>query len=85
LILTQLFLYLHSRIVTGNNAATATEGVEWVAALCKELGIKTLRHYGIQDEHLQKIAELTAVASSTKGNPVVLSTEELVTILKEAL
>jgi alcohol dehydrogenase class IV len=65
--------------------ATAGDGVEWLAALCRELEIPPLRAYGITADDIPVLAEKAAQASSMKGNPVVLTTEELREILSRAL
>ena len=72
-------------LLSGNASATAAEGVAWVAALTADLGIPSLRAYGIEPGDLDEIAEKAARASSMKGNPIALTHAELVAILEEAL
>jgi alcohol dehydrogenase class IV len=72
-----------SRIITGNTHATALQGAEWLEALVKDLKVPGVSDLcgGIPLESAANIAKLTAGASSTKGNPVTLSVEELERIL----
>lgn len=74
-----------ARIVTGKPTASAEEGAEWVAALCEALAIPPLSKYGVTAAHLDDIAQKSASASSMKGNPIVLTHDELMAILEAAL
>lgn len=76
-----------AQIVTGNPKATATEGAAWLQSLVDDLqvpGISTLCG-GVKMEQIPEIVALTMTASSTKGNPVVLSKAELEAVLTDAL
>ena len=55
-----------------------------VGELCRELGVKPLRVYGIRQEDFPVIIEKAAAASSMKGNPVRLTNEQLREILDHA-
>ena len=74
-----------ARIVTGDPRAVAEDGVRWVQALAQDLGIPPLRAYGVGEEHVRVLVQKTAAASSTKANPIVLTTEELTEILRAAI
>jgi alcohol dehydrogenase class IV len=74
-----------ARIVTGNPASRAEDGVRWVQALALDLGIPGLGAYGVRQEHVPELVQKTAVASSTKANPIVLTPEELTEILQAAM
>ncbi len=74
-----------ARIVTGNSAATADDGVRWVSELVQELNIPKLSAYGIAPTHVPELVAKAAHASSMKANPVALSSEELAEILQAAL
>lgn len=74
-----------ARIVTGDAAAIAEDGVRWVADLALELAIPGLGAYGITEAALNEIAEKAAQASSMKGNPIELTHAELVAVLQAAL
>jgi alcohol dehydrogenase class IV len=74
-----------ARILTGNTKSVADDGVEWMRRLCAELEIPPLRTYGLRPENIPVLCEKAAVASSTKGNPIVLEPAELRQILEQAL
>ncbi|NOT05620.1 MAG: iron-containing alcohol dehydrogenase [Anaerolineales bacterium] len=74
-----------AQILTGNKNATAFDGVQWVSDLVRDLNIPALSIYGMASERFSEAVEKTMKASSTKGNPIVLSDEELREILERAL
>ena len=74
-----------AQILTGNDAATAEDGVRWIADLCRKLEIPPLRAYGVRQDDLPDLVRKAAQASSMKGNPIVLDVEELTEIVTRAL
>ena len=74
-----------ARLLTGRPHATAPDGVAWIAALCQKLEIPPLRTYGVAESDLAVLVEKAAQASSMKGNPIVLTEEELREIVSRAL
>ena len=74
-----------ARILTGQAGAIAEDGVAWVKSLAAALNVPSLAAYGITAAEFPALVEKTAVASSTKANPVVLTPEELGEILALAL
>jgi alcohol dehydrogenase class IV len=70
------------RILCGK---AADEGVEWVRELVADLKIPRLRQYGLQTSDVAEVIEKAAKASSMKGNPIVLTPEELGRILERAI
>jgi alcohol dehydrogenase class IV len=74
-----------ARLLTGRPEATAADGVSWIAALCQKLEIPPLRTYGVAASDLPVLVEKAAQASSMKGNPIVLTGEELREIVSRAL
>ena len=74
-----------ARLMTGTAAATADDGVRWVQALGEELGLPGLAAYGLSEANLPSIVEAAAVASSMQGNPIKLTHEEMVAILRQAM
>jgi len=75
-----------ARIVTGNSQADWSNGVAWLDALVKDLSVPGLASIcqGLQSSQIEEIAKATSEASSTKGNPIALSTQELAEILRKA-
>ena len=74
-----------ARLLTGRPHATAPDGVAWITALCQKLEIPPLRTYGVAASHLTVLVEKAAQASSMKGNPIVLTEEELREIIAHSL
>jgi alcohol dehydrogenase class IV len=74
-----------ARLISGRPHAGAQDGVAWVAALCEKLEIPPLRSYGVAPADLPMLVEKAALSSSMKGNPIVLSVEELGEIVMRAL
>ncbi|HUP03145.1 MAG TPA: iron-containing alcohol dehydrogenase, partial [Bryobacteraceae bacterium] len=74
-----------ARLLTGRPHASAEEGVEWVAALCRKLEIPLLRAYGIGAAAAKDLVAKAAQSSSMKGNPIALTSGELESILAASL
>ena len=74
-----------ARLLTGNPAASAEEGVAWVARLAQDLEVPSLAACGVKAEHVPLIVERAAVASGTKANPIELTRAELAEILRRAI
>ena len=74
-----------ARLITCRPHATAQDGVAWIAALCQRLEIPPLRTYGVTQNDLDLLVEKAALASSMRGNPIVLTGEELREIICRAL
>ncbi len=73
-----------SRILTGDDRATAAEGVEWVKKICSDLNMPRLSELGVSESDFTSLAEKAARASSMKGNPIKLSHDQLIEILRQA-
>jgi alcohol dehydrogenase class IV len=74
-----------AQILTNDPNATASDGVAWVSDLVRALNIPALSAYGMGRENFPEAVEKTMKASSTKGNPIPLTEEELIDILEQAL
>jgi len=72
-------------LLTGRPHATAADGVEWVAALCRRFEIPPLSAYGVTATDIPVLASRAAEASSMKGNPIALTREELEEIVGRAI
>lgn len=73
------------RMLTGNERATADDGVAWVQELCDALQVPPLSSYGVTPDDFPVLIEKASVASSMKGNPIVLTPYEMREILTRAL
>jgi len=74
-----------ARLLTGRSQATAEDGVRWTAEICRRLEIPPLRAYGVTEADIPDLVEKAAQASSMKGNPIVLTPEELRQIIQRAI
>jgi alcohol dehydrogenase class IV len=74
-----------ARILTRNDQAKACDGVAWVQELCEALQIPSLASYGMMPADLATVVEKSAVASSTKANPIQLTPDEMRETLTRAM
>jgi alcohol dehydrogenase class IV len=74
-----------ARLLTGRSEASAEDGIDWVRVLSAELSIPGLRAWGITEADLPGIAEKSARASSMQANPLPLTEEELIAVVRGAL
>jgi alcohol dehydrogenase class IV/quinol monooxygenase YgiN len=76
-----------SQWMTGNPSASITDGIDWLHALLQDIDIPRLSSLcrGVDISQFDHIATQTLTASSTRGNPVILSKEDLVEILQKSL
>jgi alcohol dehydrogenase class IV len=74
-----------ARILTGNDQAKADDGVTWVQELCTALEIPPLASYGMTTANVPSVVDKSAVASSTKANPIQLNSDEMRQILVKAM
>jgi len=73
-----------ARILTGDQRASAADGVVWVQELCQALRIPSLSNYGLTEADFPLIVEKAARSSSMKGNPVELTDGEMREVLSRA-
>ncbi len=72
------------QILTRSHRAKAADGVEWIQQLCRRLEIPPLQEFGLSEEEFPVVVEKAQKASSMKGNPILLTEEELGEILRKA-
>ena len=72
-------------LLTGDDSATAQDGVDWTRQIVSDLEIPKLSRYGMGEEQFQEAVQKTLKASSFKGNPIPLNETELNEILGKAL
>ena len=73
-----------ARLLTGTMTATAQDGVTWVRELCGHLQIPRLAAFGLTRTDFAAVANKAQQSSSMKGNPLALTTEQLVDVLERA-
>jgi alcohol dehydrogenase class IV len=72
-------------ILTGNPAAAVEDGIAWIRDTVGLLEIPRLAAFGLGTQDVDDVAAKAAASSSMQGNPVVLSTADLRTILLDAI
>lgn len=73
------------RLLTGDPAARAEDAAPWLAALVDELRVPALKHYGLGAAAIPELVKNAQRSSSMKGNPIVLTPDELTQALEAAL
>jgi alcohol dehydrogenase class IV len=72
-------------MLTGRGDAIAEDGIAWTREICQELEIPPLAFYGVSERDVPELIAEAARASSMKGNPLVLTREELGEVLTRAI
>ncbi|MDB6033168.1 MAG: iron-containing alcohol dehydrogenase [Verrucomicrobiales bacterium] len=72
-------------LLTGDKAAAAEDGIQWLYQLTRDFQVPGLREHGIREEHVAEVSAKAGLASSMKGNPLPLNSAEREQILREAL
>jgi alcohol dehydrogenase class IV len=70
-----------AQILTGNSKARAADGIQWAKDMVDYLKIPHLSAFGLSVSDFPVLVEKAKKASSMKGNPVLLSDEQLMKIL----
>lgn len=73
-----------ARIMTGNPKATSMDCVNWLNELYGNLKIPKLSEVGLKEDQISELVEKSKKTSSMKGNPIQLTDEELIDIMKRA-
>jgi alcohol dehydrogenase class IV len=73
-----------AQLLTGQTSAKATDGVAWVQKLCQALQVPPLSDFGLTEADFSAVVAKAQQASSMKGNPLVLTAEELSEVLRQA-
>jgi alcohol dehydrogenase class IV len=73
-----------ARLLTGNNSAKAADAVTWVQELCQALKVPSLAQFGLKEQDFETVALKAKKSSSMKGNPVELTDDELLDIIRQA-
>ena len=73
-----------ARLLTGSNLAKAVDAVTWVRELCLALKVPSLARYGLKQQDFEIVISKAKKSSSMKGNPVKLTDDELLNIIRQA-
>jgi alcohol dehydrogenase class IV len=71
-------------LLTGSNLAKAADAVTWVQELCLALKVPPLVRYGLKSQHFEIVISNAQKSSSMKGNPIELTDDELLNIIRQA-
>ncbi len=74
-----------ARIITCNPKADAYDALVWIKEVSMQMHVPGLEDFGIRESDFPSIVEKGRNASSMKGNPIALTTEELTEILSSSL
>jgi alcohol dehydrogenase class IV len=74
-----------ARIMSGRPDATADDAPEALRSLCNALRIPSVRQLGLDASQIPDAVAQAKKASSMKGNPIVLTDDELTAVLTEAM
>ncbi|HUU26530.1 MAG TPA: iron-containing alcohol dehydrogenase [archaeon] len=72
-----------ARLLTGTATAQAAESIAWVQGLCAAFNIPPLSEFGLKEQDFPALVAKSQKSSSMKGNPVALTDDELMEILKK--
>ncbi len=74
-----------ARLLTGNRAASARSGVQWLQDTALSLKIPSLGQWGLTAEEIPQLAGQAMQSSSMQGNPATLSRQSLENAIRQAL
>ncbi len=74
-----------ARLLTGDSEAGPGDAAPWLEQLIADLQVPPLRSYGLEEDRFAELIQKAAAASSMKGNPIALTSQELEDILRLAL
>ncbi len=74
-----------ARELTADMSAQTDDGLKFVRNLCQTLKLPKLVKFGLIEDDITAIVTMARKAGSMKGNPVTLSNEALVGIMKKCL
>lgn len=73
-----------ARALTGTASAHAVDGLSWVQEVCRRLKLPSLSEFGLEEKVFHRIIAKCRKSSSMKGNPIVLTDDELMEILRKS-
>jgi alcohol dehydrogenase class IV len=73
-----------AQLLTGTATARAADGVAWIQDICVALKVQPLSQFGLKEEDFPALIEKSQKSSSMKGNPIELTEDELLNIIRAA-
>lgn len=74
-----------AQLLTGTVTARAIDGIKFVQDLCEILKVPSLVKFGLKEQDFSTVVEKSKKSSSMKGNPIKLTENTLLEILKKSL
>lgn len=74
-----------ARLLTDDPRAQIADGIKWLHRLTAKLAIPKLKHWGLKPNAVPQLVANAQRASSMKGNPIILTEEELTDIIMGAM
>ena len=72
-----------AQLLTGVQAK-AVDGVEWLRNVCLKFKVPPLSEFGLKEQDFPTVVAKSQKSSSMKGNPITLTDDELMAILKKS-
>ncbi len=72
-----------AQLLTGTLTARAIDALAWVQELCAALKVPPLAEFALKEQDFPTVVAKSRKSSSMKGNPVTLTDDELMEILKK--
>jgi alcohol dehydrogenase class IV len=72
-----------AQLLTGVTAK-AVDGVEWLRDVCLQFKVPPLLEFGLKEQDFPTVVAKSQKSSSMKGNPITLTDDELMAILKKS-
>jgi len=72
-----------ARLLSGNPTAEELNGIAWIQELCSGLNLPPLARFGLKEEDFPRVVAASQKSSSMKGNPIPLTEDELLEILRK--
>jgi alcohol dehydrogenase class IV len=73
------------QLLTSNTLSTADGGVDHVREICERMAIRPLGIYGLKSDDFSTVIAQAQKSSSMRGNPILLTDQELRGILEKAM
>jgi len=72
-----------AQLLADKATARAVDGLAWLQKLCADLAVPALAEFGLKEQDFPAVVAKAKNSSSMKGNPIVLTDDELMQILKK--
>jgi alcohol dehydrogenase class IV len=74
-----------ARILTRDAYLGPTDGLRWAQELCAALKMPSLAEFGLKEQDFPTVVAKCRKSSSMKGNPIELTDEELMEVLRKSI